>query len=167
MTAAGPVLAEPSGPPDTRPPTRPSSPPPPKQALAEIDGLLLSALALVGTLPATADRVEVCGQEIARHRLRMARKAVADLLAYTQTPARQCLSSAAAVAGGPVKSLAPTDFRAAGSKAALPRADRAGSPPAPGAGFSLPPIQTVPSFDNGPEFAVGTALLAAINRRAD
>lgn len=34
-----------------------------------------------------------------------------------------------------------------------PPAGRAGGPPAPGAGFTLPPTPTVPSFDNGPRVA--------------
>jgi hypothetical protein len=145
-----PALADPSGPPDTRPPTRPSTPaPPPKiDALAEINGLLLRALALVGTLPAPTDRVEVCGQEIARHRIRMSRQAIQDLQHYTQTPARQHLSSAAAVAGGSVISgrggkAAPAESR--------PVRPRAGEPPLPGADFRLPNVR------REPEFAVGVA----------
>lgn len=136
------LAADPSGPPDTRPPNKPGTPPPPKdlaaQLLAAIDEGLIVLLGLSVSLPPATDRVAICGEEILKHRLRMARKAVADLRTYAQTPARQLLSSAAAVAGGPVKSLAPTDLTAAGSKAALPRADRAGGPPAPGADFRLP-----------------------------
>jgi hypothetical protein len=156
-----PALADPSGPPDTRPPTRPGTPapPPPKiDALAEISGLLLRALALVGTLPAVTDRVEVCGQEIARHRIRMSRQAIQDLQHYTQTPARQHLSSAAAVAGGSV--ISGRD----GKDTALPRAavasrpvrPRAGEPPLPGADFRLPPVPPYRAF-----------MAAALARRAD
>lgn len=109
-------------------------------------------------------------------RLDLARRAVADLAVALKTPARQPLDSAAAVPGGPVQSSTPTALTTAGSEAARPRAAvRAGGPPAPGADrdlaerleetreragdamwswsdgqdFSLPPIPTVPSFDNG------------------
>lgn len=99
--------------------------------LAEIDNLLVSALARATLLPDSADRVEQCGQVILAFRLELARRAVADLLAY-QSPARRDPSSSSAgeiaTPGGPVQ-------------AARGGADRAGEPPLPGAGtFSLPPM---------------------------
>lgn len=123
------------------PPTGPSGPagPGPGRAgyltgdlLTAIDHGLIGLLGLSVTLPDSDDRLEVCGQEILKHRLRAARNAVADLRKHLQTPARQSLSSAAAVAGGPVK-------------------PRAGEPPLPGAGFHLPNVR------REPEFAVGVA----------
>ena len=165
-----PQLADPSGPPDTRPPTQPPPPPPPPRALAAdalavIDGLLVAALAHADAeLPPTEDRIEICGQEILAFRLRMARRAVEDLRRYTQTPVRSSLVSAVAVAGGPVDSRRGRAVRAVSQLGGA----RAGEPPLPGAGtFSLPPVPTVPSFDNGPRFAAGSALIGAFERRAD
>lgn len=135
-----PVLAAPSGPPDTRPPNKPGTPPPPKdlaaQLLAAIDEGLIAILGLSVSLPPATDRVAICGEEILKHRLRMARKAVADLRTYSSG----------------------RDEKAA-SGGSRPEQPRAGEPPLPGAAFRLPPTQTVPSFDNGPEFSTGVALL--------
>lgn len=90
------------------------------EMLRAIDASLIGLLGVAVSLPLTEDRMQVCGEEVLKHRLRMARAAVADLIAYTETPARQHLSSAAAVADGPVKPPARTgECLTPGSGAAL------------------------------------------------
>lgn len=152
-------------------PSNPGGPTGPGRLATDLDHaeLLLRALQLLEADLAGADpgwRMRLA------YGLRTARNAVSAL----KTPARQPLDSAAAVGGGPVQSSTPTALTTAGSEAARPRAAvRAGGPPAPGADrdlaerleetreragdamwswsdgqdFSLPPIPTVPSFDNG------------------
>lgn len=122
------------------------------EMLRAIDASLIGLLGVAVSLPLTEDRMQVCGEEVLKHRLRMARKAVADLIAYTETPARQHLSSAAAVADGPVTNSGRGGKGA--SAASRPVQPRAGEPPLPGADFRLP------RDVRGP-------LLAALNRRAD
>jgi hypothetical protein len=73
------------------------------EMLRAVDNQLAELLEIADKLPRPTDRIETCGQAILAFRLNRARKAVADLLAYPETPARQCLSSAAAVADRPVK----------------------------------------------------------------
>lgn len=118
-------------------PTRPTTPPPPprdlvEELLGEIADQMVCALSRATLLPDTTDRIATCGQEILKHRLRMARMAVAELRLYAQSPARQSLSSAAAVPGGPVSSPRPEGKV------------RAGGPLPPGAGFGLPTPQPWP-----------------------
>ena len=144
------TTAVPSGPPDTRPPTQPPPPPPPPRGLAdgflrEIDGLLIEALAMASLLQLPADRIEECGQVILEFRLTLARRAVADLVRYVESPARRDRGDAVAPADGP-------------AHAALPRADRAGSlplPPGAGRGFPLPQPSGPPRFDDGERCAYG------------
>lgn len=107
-------------------PTHPPAPAPPSDLAAALDTIdqLLRLLQLIHADKLTG--ADPAGRLQLASGLRTARRAVAAL----QTPARQASSRLAAVAGGP---------------------DRAGRAPTPGAGtFSLPPIPTVPSFDNGP-----------------
>lgn len=131
---------KPSAPkPDTQRPPAPS----PSTVLRAIDDALVGALAVAATaLPPTDDRVAICGQEILKFRLRMARKAVADLLSYSGRDGKDTVRRIAAVASRPDQ---------------LP----AGRPPLPGGapgpiGFYLP--RDVRLAD-----AIGTALA----RRAD
>lgn len=146
-TGVTPALAGPSGPPDTRPPGHPPPPPPPptgptaRDLAASLDTVVLllrtaqlvAADRLAGMDPADRIRLD--------YGLDMARRAITE----SQTPARP------APVGGPVSAAAEKlrrSARAVGGAAVV--ADRAAGPPAPGAGtFSLPPVPTVPSFDNG------------------
>lgn len=138
--APQPPALPPSRPPSQprRPPNKPNSPPidpPSKGVLHDIDATLDTLLVKASlALPASSDPVEICGQEILKFRLRMARRAVADLLAY-QTPVRSPLDSAAAVAGGPVSS--GRDGKAASAES-RPVQHLAGRPPASGGDFLLP-----------------------------
>jgi hypothetical protein len=146
-TPAGPG-PKPSGP--THP--VPTGPGPGRALLDHLDASLISALAV--TLPEPADRLEACGQAILAFRLRRARAALADLIAYSETPARQHLSSAAAVADGPVTNSGRGGKDTSAEVAFRPIRPRAGEPPLPGADFRLP------RDVRGP-------LLDALNRRAD
>lgn len=138
----GPKPAGPTRPTPTGPPPRdladgtggpwPSAPGPSNPGGPTGPGRLAAALDSIDLLLMTAQVVAAdkigngfpAERFALTRRLDLARRAVADLALALQTPAR----------------LRP---RSAGP-------DRAGGPPAPGAGtFSLPPIPTVPSFDNG------------------
>lgn len=107
MTATAPAPTHPGPGPKPGGPTHPTPTGPPTRALAAIDSLLVSALAIATTvLPKATDRVEICGQEILAFRLRRARAAVADLAAYTESPARQSvfpLAAVGAITDGPVR----------------------------------------------------------------
>jgi hypothetical protein len=160
MTAPAPAPTHPGPGPKPSGPTHPTPTGPPSRAtLADLDSLLVGALALATiALPPTTDRVEICGQEILAFRLRRARAAVADLVAYTKTPARQSvfpLAAVGAIADGPVKPpMAVGEEPTPGSAAALSGAARtsggavvdpaagayppAGRPPLPGGDFLLP-----------------------------
>lgn len=122
MTATAlPAAADQSGPPDTRPPSLPPNPPPPKtqlaDALAYIDAALIGALGLAATaMPDPTDQVEAAGQAILAFRLRRARAAVADLLQYSGRAGKD----------------------GAGVPAARPVRPPAGRPPASGGDFHLP-----------------------------
>lgn len=117
---------EPHGP---KTPTRPAEPPPPsgpkQQAadiLALIDENLIGALGLASlALPEPSDRLETCGAEILKFRLRRARAAVADLLQYSGRDG----NFVANVASRPVQ-------------------PPAGRPPLPGGDFLLPRDVRVP-----------------------
>lgn len=109
-TGPSPKPSGPTHPTPTHPPTRNLS----GEMLRSIDNQLAELLKIAALVPKPADRFEESGQAILAFRLNAARLAVADLLAYPETPARQCLSSAAAV--GPVR-------------------PRVGEPPLPDAGF--------------------------------
>lgn len=140
----------PQKPRDTRPPNKPSTPPPPKQPtqptkpwgpsteaaadiLDDIAVMLEGAQGWATLLPDSTNPFEVCGQEILRHRLRMARRAVTDLLDYL-TPGRRAPSP-----GGPVLPPAGTGKEPTpGSAAAVRSAAResAGAVVAASAGAS-------------------------------
>lgn len=161
---AGPTRPTPTGPPprdladgtggpwpSTPGPSNPGGPTGPGRLAADLDSI---DLLLMTAQVVAADKIGngfPAERFALTRRLDLARRAVADLAVALKTPARQPLDSAAAVRGGPVQSSTPTALTTAGSEAARPRAAvRAGGPPAPGADtFSLPPIPTVPSFDNG------------------
>jgi hypothetical protein len=86
-------------------PSGPSGPGPGRNLAGEmlraIDNQLAELLEIADKLPEPTDRFEESGQAILAFRLSAARLAVADLLAYPETPARQGLSVAAAVTDGP------------------------------------------------------------------
>lgn len=134
-----PVLADPSGPPDTRPPNKPPPPPPPSKGLAaDLDHAEL-LLRLVQLL--TADRFAGLDPALL-HQLKTGLRTARIAIDGAKTPARPHLSSAAAVAGGPVKPVDLTQSAEQHLEAAAAsgpgRLDRAGGPPAPGADFDLP-----------------------------
>jgi hypothetical protein len=158
---AGPA-PEPHGP---KTPVRPAEPPKPTTPsksgdLLVLDNLLTLALLAADDLPAATDRVETCGQEILRFRLRRASAAVGDLLQYAgrdgkdtvpavasrpvQPPARtgECLAPGSGAATGNAATESDRAVAAPVAGAQLP----AGPPPRPGGDFLLP---------RPPEFEIG------------
>lgn len=156
---AGPA-PEPRGPRPSSPrPTAPPSPAPSNRAAA-----LESIVLLLRTAQLVADRKLADADPAARmalaERLRLARRAVADL----QTPARRDTAKAAvnlvSNPGGPDRNSGRDGKAVTGDGGSRPVQHPAGRPPLPGGDFHLPPIPTVPSFDNGPpDFEIGTGPL--------
>ena len=136
-----PQLADPSGPPDTRPPGGPTNPPPPSGPNKLADALdAITLLLRVAQLVADRDLSGADPADLVRldYALGLARLVVADL----QTPARRDPSSSSAgeiaTPGGPVQAphVAEKLRRSARAEVgAAAAADRVGGPPAPGTDF--------------------------------
>jgi len=167
----GPWPSRPQGPTGPGGPSRPGRD---AALLREIDDLLIRANTRAILLPESPDRIEQCGAAILEFRLTLARAAVADLLAY-QSPARQRLDFAAAVADEPVTGTqlvlgdGPTPGPDAAAAAAVVESAGAVVAASAGASFSLPPtpaLRPFPSRTPEFEFGAGQALYDVLPGRS-